>query len=271
VAELTADELSFWQGNPAQKVASYKGNRISFLSGGEEVFYIENGVIYCVGGMTIRAGANFYVESDNLIIDKSGLTVVGGTIRSNLYSNDGYPVLTNRDIVISSLEPAPVNGKVWIKPIGSTATQYQYESYDQSSFFAGERVLFLTGQAAQVDPNVTYNYRLILPVYSNSPGNETLDIEITAEDGYGNEITFPTQTLDPHMNTILNIPLTLSGQDAVWIATGSFIAVTITPDEDKQSIWQDFGINMGQVTLAAGTLGTGTAGWKDCEIKVYQE
>lgn len=48
VAELTADELSFWQNE--SKMASYKGNRISFYSGDTEVMYIQNGKIWMQSG-----------------------------------------------------------------------------------------------------------------------------------------------------------------------------------------------------------------------------
>lgn len=74
VAELTADELSFWQGG--SKVASYKGNRIGFYYGGTEVFYIQAGKIYCVTDMELTAGKSFAVILDNnekVEINNSGI------------------------------------------------------------------------------------------------------------------------------------------------------------------------------------------------------
>ena len=76
VAELTADELSFWQNG--NKVASYTGNKISFIYGNDEVFYIENGKIYCAKDLTIQAGSVFKVimDSENqLIFGENGLLI----------------------------------------------------------------------------------------------------------------------------------------------------------------------------------------------------
>lgn len=54
VAELTADELSFWQGGV--KVAGYTGNKISFYYNGTEAFYIQNGKIYAAADLELGAG-----------------------------------------------------------------------------------------------------------------------------------------------------------------------------------------------------------------------
>ena len=69
VAELTADELSFWQSGV--KVASYTGSRISFLSGGNEVMYIQNGKIYAAGDLEI--GSENIVKIQNWQFEKLGL------------------------------------------------------------------------------------------------------------------------------------------------------------------------------------------------------
>lgn len=54
VAELTADELSFWQSGV--KVAGYTGNKISFYYNGTEAFYIQNGKLYSTNDIQLSAG-----------------------------------------------------------------------------------------------------------------------------------------------------------------------------------------------------------------------
>jgi len=76
VAELTADELSFYFGQ--QKVASYTGSKIAFLYNGNEVFYIENGKIYCAQDLEIASGKNLIINSENFVVDPvNGVTIKG--------------------------------------------------------------------------------------------------------------------------------------------------------------------------------------------------
>lgn len=65
VAELTADELSFWQGGV--KVAAYTGTKISFYSGNTEVMYIQGGKIYCNGDLEIETGKTFKIVSGGVM------------------------------------------------------------------------------------------------------------------------------------------------------------------------------------------------------------
>ena len=61
VAELTADELSFWQNGV--KIASYTGGKISFLYNGNESFYIENGKIYCSQDLELTGGKKIVLNN----------------------------------------------------------------------------------------------------------------------------------------------------------------------------------------------------------------
>ena len=85
VAELTADELSFWQSGA--KIASYTGSKITFYYGANEVFYIQGGKIYCAGDLEltsgnkiiIKSGGSLTIDSGNFAIDSSGnVTIKGG-------------------------------------------------------------------------------------------------------------------------------------------------------------------------------------------------
>jgi len=90
VAELTADELSFWQNSV--KIASYTGSKITFYYGGSAVFYIENGKIYCNEDITLATGKKLIIDSTNFKMDSDGkLTIIGGGL------NNASGVLTIKD------------------------------------------------------------------------------------------------------------------------------------------------------------------------------
>lgn len=61
VAELTANELSFWQNGA--KVAGYTGSRISFYYNGTECFYIQNGKMYAAADFEINNGKKLIIAS----------------------------------------------------------------------------------------------------------------------------------------------------------------------------------------------------------------
>ena len=77
VLELTADVISFWQNGV--KIASYTGSRISFWFGNAEMFYIENGKIYCAGNLELAAQKTFTGD----------LNAAGGTFAGDLSAAGG--------------------------------------------------------------------------------------------------------------------------------------------------------------------------------------
>ncbi|MBQ2159901.1 MAG: hypothetical protein II442_07130, partial [Oscillospiraceae bacterium] len=72
VAELTAEELSFWQNGV--KIAGYTGSRISFYYGGVEVFYIQNGKLYAAQDLEIGAGKKIIIG--NWTFDDTGVEYI---------------------------------------------------------------------------------------------------------------------------------------------------------------------------------------------------
>ena len=90
VAEFTADELSFWQNG--SKVAGYTGNRISFYYGGEEVFYIQNGKLYCANDLELASGKKLIIDSENFKINSNGEVTITGEFQSGTWKFDSLGV-----------------------------------------------------------------------------------------------------------------------------------------------------------------------------------
>ena len=82
VAELTADELSFYttQNQTAVKLASFSGTKLSFYVGGVEFLYIDANGIHAASDLAIESGKNLNVKSGAFMNVKSGgdLTIEGG-------------------------------------------------------------------------------------------------------------------------------------------------------------------------------------------------
>ena len=276
VAELTADELSFYQNET--KLASYTGNKISFYCGGQEVFYIEYDAeqntrkICCVtdmeimsGGLfKISAGSVFIVDSANLQIDETGLTVIGGTIKSNLYLMDGSQPLSKDDIVVSTTQPEAAEGRIWIKPLDNAETlnyQQRITARTKIDTYSGT----LTAAGTVSDPGASgYKYRLKFPVHTT--GHGTGSVTVTVRIG---SLTF-TQSIN-HGNNPSG-----SGYDRVfdqtetsntWIGTSSTLSISASVSGVSSAL---FFFDIGNIELTASYAGTGGAGWKSCEIKVYQ-
>lgn len=87
VAELTADELSFWQGGT--KVAGYKGTGITFA---EDV--------------TIQSGKKLIIDSANFKIDEDGNVTITGKVNAESGTIGGFTIgsntLTATDFIIDT-------------------------------------------------------------------------------------------------------------------------------------------------------------------------
>jgi len=142
VAELTADELSFWQNSV--KIASYTGSKITFYYGGSAVFYIENGKIYCNEDITLATGKKLIIDSTNFKMDSDGkLTIIGGGLNNasgvltikdasgntiGTWDKDGFSSSTaSFGIASENLEIDSSNGYVCVKKKKTGGLDYQWE------------------------------------------------------------------------------------------------------------------------------------------------
>lgn len=163
VAELTADELAFFQQVSGQnvKVASYTGDRLAFYNGGTNpVMYIQNGKIYMAKGMEITSEEGIKMTSsgfvqilgkDNSVIQLDGSgsddTIFKadstGVVKARALTSSGITaadaVVTNLtvlgrinaniqvpNIVVSANPPASGYGTIWLEPVNGVVTPFSY-------------------------------------------------------------------------------------------------------------------------------------------------
>ena len=126
VAELTADELSFWQNSV--KVASYTGNKISFYNGGSEVMYIQNGKIYCTNDLELASGKKLIITTDNLSIDASGNVVLKGDVE--ILSGKSMAVKTGGALNIESGGEIDIHATGELELTGSTVSIKSGSTFD---------------------------------------------------------------------------------------------------------------------------------------------
>jgi hypothetical protein len=122
VAELTAEELSFWQNST--KVASYKGTGITFA---EDV--------------TIQSGKKLIIDTENFKIDSNGNAVFSGRLSSPVgeiggltIANDG---LSSDELLISSVLKAFIAGGVNLSERGLIIDYPDFNSYGKSRLAFG--------------------------------------------------------------------------------------------------------------------------------------
>jgi len=284
VAELTADELSFWQGG--NKIASYTGNRISFYYGQTEVFYIAAGKIYVANDMEIvsgkemkivsggkfeiQSGASMIIHSENLDVDAGGLNVKSGTIRGQHFDIDGNELLGSGDIVISTEEPAAAPNRVWIKPLDSAVVTYKTslpQRVKASEF--GTKTLTAAGATSQSGTDI--RYQLTIPFYANTSSGGNTTFQATISDGT-HTATFSGTIPAGHYETggayvgEYNFSQTITGTD--WMGGNNSLTVTISNVSGGYS--ETKYVNIGEIKLLAMSTGSGGDDWKNCEIKVYQ-
>ena len=138
VAELTADELSFWQGG--YKVAAYTGTKISFYSGNTEVMYIQNGKIYCTQDMEISSGKK--IKINRWEFTENGLVYTNASGKKMVFGNDTTPDANTLAGVYSGIDGS---GNGYIKLYSSIANKTSEAAFNVVSKADGYVHAYLEG------------------------------------------------------------------------------------------------------------------------------
>lgn len=198
-------------------------------------------------GVAISTAGTFTVDSGNFEIDKDGKLSAYDVFVSGQLFNNGSPVLTTQDIVVSEVQPAnPFKGMIWLKPgvptsgggdSGSTTTpttitvkysatvsELKWNSsriYIGTNYNSKSRTGTLNGNGATTT-STKCSYSALVPLYlgNSEKQNTTVLCRLTGTNGKTVELSgnvYGTGETQAH--------LTCSSSD--WIATGGYVSFTI--------------------------------------------
>lgn len=199
----------------------------AMIGGDTPVGAVENtSVSITQGGVDIKTGGTFTVESGNFSLDERGvLNANGAQINGDLYS-EGNPVLTSKEIYVGSVAPKnKTAGMVWIKPMEETSAQTTHTwSYTQGGRYGLRShpiTADLTGTAAAAIGS-NYTYEISVPVYLYGNTNTTLTVSFGG-------MTF-SQTISGGKGEHRTVRFNVTG--SAWAANSSTISMTISSGSD---------------------------------------
>ena len=221
----------------------------------------------------IKAGSLFEVESDgqfkvaseNIDIDETGLAVKKGTLKGEHYTTDGVPLLSSNDIVVSTEPPDGVDGRIWVKPLDSSAVNYR-EAIAGRQDLDGYTGTLVTNGAIPTAPGgtgATYSYRLKFPVHVETSSGTGTDVTATV-----GGLAFTKHINQGDYNTGFDRTFDVTVTSGTWIADVSQLAISVSASGGYVAAYK---INVGSIELTASYSGSSGSGWKNCEVKVYKE
>ena len=227
-----------------------------------------NGVhVDTTGSFDVEAGAGFNVHSQNLDCDENGLIVKSGTLQGEHLTTDGERLLSASDIVIATTAPSGYNDRIWVKPLDSVSVTYTRSISSRVQLIGWSGTITTSG--ANSAAAGTHSYKLKIPYHVDTSSGSGADITVTV----GGSLVFTT-----HINPgYYSGPSTyvsdgvaeINLSSAVWLGENNSLSISISGSAPGNT--DKYKLNIGQITLQATSAGNSGAGWKACEIKVYQE
>ena len=215
------------------------------------------------GTFEIESGGIFRVASDNLDVSETGLEVKSGLLKGDHYTPDGVAVLSRDDIVISTEAPDTVDGRVWIKPLDSTAVNYLLNV--PAAVVADNFYGTLTTSGAVTGLTGTFSYRLKFLVNAGTSSGSGIDLTATvggltftqhiAQGGYVGNVYNGERTFDVTVTS------------STWLGGNNTLSVSMSASGYNVEAYK---IKAGSIEFTATGTGSGGAEWKSCEIKVYK-
>lgn len=211
----------------------------------------------------VDSDGEFKVSSDNLDISDTGLEVKKGLLKGDHYTPDGEALLSKKDIVVSTEEPAAEDGRIWVKPLDATAVNYLLNVPAAVAIDGFSGNLLTSGAVSGLTGTFTYRLKFLVKAETSSGSG----ISVTATIG---GLTF-TASIAPGSysggsydgDRVFDVTVTSS----TWLGDQSTLALSVVASGGTQSSYK---IKAGSIEFTASGTGTGGAGWKDCEIKVYK-
>ena len=224
------------------------------------------------GQFTVDSGSTFEVNSPNLDINATALTVKQGVIRGNHYTSDGTALLSWKDVIVSTVAPSGTvkQNTVWIKPVDSTTVNYSCTISSSQSLgpSAGQYTTrtntVTTSQATS--GSSTNTYQLTLPLWVNTSSTGVyIRYTVTIKSGSTIVKQWADNTLYTE-GTSGDKTQIFTANNLTWYGDQSSLTVEVQPTYGAAQFWM---IPVGEIKLVL-TSSSGSSHWKNVEIKVYQ-
>lgn len=216
----------------------------------------------------IESGGTFEVESDNFNVTAEGNVSMKDAVVSGNLSQDGYSVLTKRDIVISSTQPTGRSNMIWIKPVSSTTLTYNHGVSVNTNFSVYNTAQKLKIQGSTAAGSGTYLYTMYVPYKTRIALDKTRTLTVKLTGSNGKTVTMATSLSNNAGYTGL---AELSTTSTVWLGDATEISFTMTLTADETSQDYDYHlITPGTIQLVCTARSNATSGWSSAEVYVYQ-
>lgn len=245
----TISGKSILQQTPESILAAVKTQNANASAGND---FKTSSVSITKDGVAISTSGTFTVDSGNFEIDENGKLNAHDVFVSGQLYNDGIPVLTKQDIVISKTQPAnPVTGMLWISPgvpssgggssggsgdTTPTSVEATYSAtvstlgwnsartYIGTDYNNKSRSGTLTGSGIATSLTKC-SYSAYIPLFLGTSTVQNTTILCTLTGANGEEVELSGKAYGTGEKLIL-----LTGTSSNWIGTGSYVSFTICTD-----------------------------------------
>ena len=232
------------------------------------------------GGVSIRTGGTFTVDSGNFGINADGnMSAQNAYLSGNVFVN-GSPALSQKNIYVGTNAPSsPAPGMVWIRPDTSTSAQTTFTK----QIAWGSRVHMVntpkTGSlsgTATAAVGTKYTYRIRVPVYispySKGTTGAVLHFDIATESGGAAVVSAEKNvTITDYGSGNKVIEMEVTGGS--WIGDNAelffSLYTTTLPGYYAYNVLNSTDTSAAITVECISTSSSGASGWRDCAVFCY--
>lgn len=216
-------------------------------------------------GIHMKTGGTFTVDSGNFDVDANGNVSMNNASVNGELLNSGQPVLTARNLVVSSTTPNnPMVGTVWVKPVGAVVATFVYNNPSVVSFEKMESAHDLFNLGSPTAASGTYTWNASVPYKVLSPVTAERYLRMTVND---------TVLFDTPLNCNTGAyTLHQSGTLPQWLGNAETLSFTLELhflQGSESYLHNVHRLNTGAVELKLTAATDAAQGWMATEIQVY--
>lgn len=216
------------------------------------------------GVFEVQSSGKFNVASENIDISETGLEVKKGLLKGDHFTSSGEPLLSKSDIVVSTEQPSAADGRIWIKPLDSTAVNYLLNVPAARNIDGFSGNLVTSGAASGASGTFKYRLKFLVRADTSSGGGITVTATVG---GLAFTAGIAPGSYQPGGGYDGDRAFDVTVTSTTWLGDQSTLALAISATGGTQD---EYKIKAGSIEFTASGTGTGGAGWKSCEIKVYK-